>query len=233
VSQPIRRATVVVATYNRAQLLRGCLRALERQVGVDPFEVVVVDDASSDETQDVLHAWTARDGLRGIVLQQVGNRGPAAARNRGVAVANAPVVAFTNDDCEPDPMWLSELVSKLEDSPPVVVGVGGRVLSAGEGLIGSYMTHHRILEPPASLSYLVTANCAYRRAAILDVDGFDEAIRQPGGEDPGLSLELGRRGYRFAFCEKAVVRHHYRESLIDFAKTFFRYGKGCSHVLAG
>jgi GT2 family glycosyltransferase len=93
------------------------------------------------------------------------------------------------------------------------------------------MTYHRILEPPSSLSYLVTANCIYRRAALSRVGGFNEVVKTAGGEDPGLSFALGDLGYQFAFEPGAVVRHKYRESFRDFARTFFRYGRGCRLVV--
>lgn len=223
---------MIVPTFERASLLDGCLRALLAQRAELDYEIIVVDDASGDDTASVLAAWqSVTQRLR--VLRQPENRGPAAARNAGVLAATGDVLAFTDDDCEPDPTWLTHLVRALIASPPDVVGVGGRVLAARPGIIGEYMTRHRILEPPASLSYLVTANCAYWRQPVLDVGGFDEAIRYPGGEDPGLSLALRARGHRFAFSEHAVVCHHYRESLADFARTFYRYGRGCRHVLDG
>lgn len=222
--------SVVVPTFRRGDLLSRALEALSRSGDAPAFEVIVVDDASEDaRTRAALRAAALGERLR--VLTHATNRGPAAARNTGLMAARGDMVAFTDDDCEPEPTWLAELVCALEAADSQVAGVGGRVTSARPGLIGDYMTRQRILEPPPSLAYLVTANCAFWRAPVVEVGGFDERIRRPGGEDPGLCLALRRRGYRFAFCERAVVRHHYRESLLDFAKTFYRYGKGCRHVV--
>jgi GT2 family glycosyltransferase len=223
-------AAVVIGTRNRWQLLSRCLTALAGQ-NCQPAEIVVVNDASTDATPAILEHLTSRMSPVLRVVHLPRQMGPAAARNRGIALCTSPLVAFTDDDCEPDPTWLSCLVSSLDMQPPEVAGVGGRVFAAKPGLIGDYMTHHRILEPPRSLSYLVTANCAYRRAAIKSVGGFDERVKAPGGEDPGLAFALRKRGYRFEFCPGAVVRHHYRESVLDFVKTFFRYGRGCRIVV--
>jgi mycofactocin glycosyltransferase len=77
----------------------------------------------------------------------------------------------------------------------------------------------------------VTANCAYRRSAILDAGGFEEALRVPGGEDPHLSQKIRARGYSLRYEPTAVVRHDFRENLFDFARTFFRYGSGCGYVM--
>lgn len=215
---------VVIPTRNRAELLAGCLAALRRQQ-LKHFEVVVIDDGSSDDT------WRVASAGADVALRNPQSTGPAAARNRGIRATTAPFVAFTDDDCVPGPGWLQALGAALASAPPEVVGVGGRVLPAGEGWVAAYMTRHRILEPPDSLEYLVTANCIYRRAALLEVGGFDENVRHAGGEDPGLSLALRRAGYRFQFEPAAVVRHHYREGWREFVRTFYRYGKGCRVVL--
>lgn len=221
------RVGVVVATHNRRSLLRGCLDCLFRQT-IPPTEIVIVDDGSEDGTPRLLAGM--RDRVR--VIRNEVSRGPAAARNQGWRQASCEFIAFTDDDCEQADDWLHALGQRLDNAPPHIAGVGGRVLSAAPGAIGEYMTLFRILEPPSSLDYLVTANCIYRRAALQCVDGFDERVRQPGGEDPGLSLKLAKKGFSFEFKPNAVVRHHYRESALDFARTFFRYGKGCRLVMA-
>lgn len=224
--------SVVVPTHNRAALLTRCLECLRDQRGVD-FEVIVVDDASPDVTPAVVAEATARPWARPLRCRRLPvNGGPAVARNRGIALARGAVVAFTDDDCEPADSWLASLVAALDAAPRDVAGVGGRVLPAEPaGLIARYMTWHAILEPPSSVEYLVTANCAYRRRALLEVCGFNETVRTPGGEDPGLSYALAERGYRFRFVPGAVVRHRYRESVRDFVRTFVRYGRGCAVVL--
>jgi len=216
--------SVVVPTRNRAVLLDRCLSALRRQREVR-LELIVVDDGSTDGTSEAIA------GGADLVLRNPRSMGPAAARNRGIQAASAPFVAFTDDDCVPQSDWLCTLLTRLRAAPVDVVGVGGRVLPATEGWVSAYMTRHRILEPPESLEYLVTANCLYRRDALLAVGGFDENVRHPGGEDPGLSFVLRERGCRFLFEADAVVRHHYREGWRDFVRTFYRYGRGCRLVL--
>jgi GT2 family glycosyltransferase len=114
---------------------------------------------------------------------------------------------------------------------PQVAGVGGRVLPMRKGLISRYYDFFRILEPPPSCSYLVTANCAYRKSVLTRVGGFNESITTPGGEDPELSIRIRKLGFRFAFEPSAVIRHNFRESWVDFAMTFYRYGRGCSSVV--
>ena len=140
-------------------------------------------------------------------------------------------IAFTDDDCVPVEPWPWPLVKHLESAGSQIAGVGGRVLPLRDGLLSRYYSFHHILEPPESCSYLVTANCIYRRGVLVRVGGFDTNITHPGGEDVGLSTKVRAEGYRLAFEPNATVLHDYRESLQDFAKTFYRYGKGCAYVM--
>lgn len=223
--------SVVVPTHNRAKLVDRCLRALAAQLH-PPSDVVVIDDASSDSTQDLLRAWQQRHLPFCLRLERMArNGGPARARNRGVELVRGEWIAFTDDDCEPEPGWLRALVNEAQRALPNVAGIGGRVLPASPGLVADYMTIHGILDPPPSCKYLVTANCIFRRSVFLAVGGFDEAVTKPGGEDPGLSFAITRAGHALTFCAEAVVRHHYRESAIDFLRTFFRYGRGVRLVM--
>jgi glycosyltransferase involved in cell wall biosynthesis len=215
--------SVVIPTYNRAASLERCLRALPENV-----EVVIVDDGSTDSTESV-PGRVRHPRLRYLRKE---NGGPASARNVGIRNSSGASVAFTDDDCLPTPGWVESLATRLQQEPPDVAGVGGRVLPLRRGLIARYSTFHRILEPPPSCSYLVTANCMYRREALEEVVGFDEAIRRPGGEDPELSFRVRAHGYRLVFEPTAVVRHEYRENLLDFVRTFYRYGRGCANVVA-
>ncbi len=139
---------------------------------------------------------------------------------------------FTDDDRVAAQWWPLSLVEKLSREPRTVGGVGGQVLPLGRGLVSRYSTFHRILEPPASCSYLVTANCAYRREAFEAAGGFDEAIRKPGGEDPDLAFRVRAKGYLLVHEPSVVVHHDYCENPLDFARTFYRCGKGCVYVVA-
>ena len=223
---------IVMPTHNRARLLGralACLGAAKERVP-GKVEIIVADDGSTDNTAAIL-ASALSDGRVDQVVTHRRPRGPAATRNRGWRASRAHLIAFTDDDCEVAPDWLHRLVRALEDASPHIAGVGGRVKAARTGLIADYMTYHRILEPPVNVSYLVTANALFRRDALEAVGGFDEAVTAPGGEDPGLCLNLRELGYRFTYEESAVVYHHYRQSLRSYLKTFYRYGRGCHIVM--
>lgn len=214
--------SIVVPTFNRKDSLLRCLASLPCDL-----ETIVVDDGSTDDTGPSILSLSREN----LVYIRRPNGGPSAARNAGVRVATNSFVAFIDDDCQAIGKWPWPLVERLSREPREVAGCGGRVLPYSDDIVSRYYTFHRILEPPASCSYLVTANCAFRREAILEVNGFNERIRRPGGEDPELSSRLRKAGYRFVFEPSAQIMHEYRASIVDFARTFQRYGRGCAHVM--
>lgn len=170
--------TVVVPTCGRPELLRRCLAALDRQtLPRGQFEVIVVDDS---------------------VLRS----GPAAARNRGWRRARAPIVAFTDDDTEPDPRWLES---------------GLKAMAAADAAAGR--TVMPIPHPPTDYerdaqglerAEFVTANCFVRRALLERLGGFDESFRMAWREDSDLHFRLLRRGARLVRAPDAVVVHPVR-----------------------
>ncbi len=218
--------SVIVPCYGRSDLTRQLLDSFVSCS--DEFEVILVDDASPQPVDDIASKYRDRVNLR--VVRHTANKGPAAARNTGVAEATHDIVAFTDNDCVVDSAWAGHLATYLRDAQDRVAGVGGRVLAVGEDVFSQYFTYHKILDPFQSQGrylYVVTANCAFRKEALEDVGGFDERIRHPGGEDPGLCFKLLQAGWQLDYWKQAIVRHNYRMGLREFAKTFFRYGYGC------
>jgi len=198
---------VVVPTCNRAGLLERLVAALASQRGAPQFEVVIVDDASTDDTRAVLQRLRA-DGELLITTERLDeNRGPAAARNKGWRTASAPIVAFTDDDCVPDPGWLRALLSALDD----VDIVQGRTVPdpAQQHRRGPFS---RTLEIESETGFYQTANVAYRREWLEQLDGFDERYRFPAGEDTDLAWRAKQAGARTRFASDAVVYHDVRPS---------------------
>src|SRR5581483_12021797 len=115
--------SVIVPTYRRPQALRRCVEAIAGQAyPATRLELVVADDGEDDGLPDLLAPFRGRVEL---TLVRSGRRGPAAARNAAAAVAGGELLAFTDDDCEPDPGWLAALASPRDGAP---VAVGGRTL---------------------------------------------------------------------------------------------------------
>lgn len=243
--------SVVICSLNGAAGVDRCLRALAAQKDVD-VQVIVVDDGSTDDTSE-----TARGHGVKVIRHEV-NRGLAAARNTGIAAATAPVVAFLDDDCEPEPEWARELLDAYEDG---VIGVGGSIVSCGpEGFMLGYLQRNNPLLPlelslarSEKLLYrlylyllrqwqpeerhdkrdvysLAGANMSFARSALAR-KGFDERFRF-GAEDLDMCLRLPRDypDGRLVFTPDAVVNHHFVTSLRDTVRRSHSYGLGCARL---
>jgi GT2 family glycosyltransferase len=199
------RISVVVATHNRADRLAALIAALRRQtVAPASFDVVIVDDGSSDATPEVLEAARAQGGLSLRTLRQPTARGPAAARNRGWRAATAPLVAFTDDDCVPTDGWLEALLAVATERPNVVVQ-GMTLPNPDEAhALDAYSKTMRItgLTP-----HFETCNIAYARPLLDAVGGFDESFPAPAGEDSDLGCNAAASGAVVLFAPDAVVHH--------------------------
>jgi glycosyltransferase involved in cell wall biosynthesis len=198
---------VIVPTHSRAGLLPRLLAGLEAQLADLDFDVVIVDDASDDDTPAVLERLGADSPLRLRVIRQPRNRGPAAARNLGWRSTDADVVVFTDDDCTAEPGWLRALVDGIAD----VDIVQGRTIADPEQ-VGNMGPFSRTLVIGHEDGFYQTCNIAYRRAILEAAGGFDETFRFAAGEDTDLAWRAREAGARTAFCERAVVRHVVRPS---------------------
>jgi len=220
--------SVIIPTYNRAADLRHCLEALAAQtLSPDRYEVLVIDDGSSDETPAVVAEaqLTACHDLRSFVQP---NRGPGAARNQGIRHASGEVIAFTDDDCRPDRDWLEALLTALP-ADPRIAGIGGRTVRLRDTLVSRYIDAIGMLHHPrkqGSVLWLVTANALYRRSSLSEVGGFEEQFGWPGGEDVELSARIRAKEYSLTTTEKAIVHHNHRDSLRGLYRTCVRYGRG-------
>lgn len=198
---------VVVATYRRSALLPRLVAALEGQQDAPPFEVVLVDDASPDDTAAVLTRLADSAGVPLRVLRQPSNGGPAAARNTGWRSTNAPLVAFTDDDCVPQPGWLAGLFRAI-GSADIAQG-RTRPDPAQAAARGPFS---RTLDVPAMDGFFQTCNIAYRREWLDRLGGFDEEFRHPMGEDTDLAWRAREEGARAVFVPDALVDHDVRPS---------------------
>lgn len=222
--------TVVVPVRDRPEALARLLRGLPPHL-----PVVVVDDGSSDS------AATARacaaTGAR--LLRHPESRGPAAARNTGLAAVETPYVAFCDSDVEPVPGWLGVLRRHLDDPVLAVVAprVHGRAPGAGDGWLDRYEQARSSLDlgpTPAAVrvrgrvAYLPSA-CLLARVAALG-DGFDPALRS--GEDVDLVWRLLAAGWRVRYDPAARVRHDHRTTLGPWLARKAFYGSSAAPLSA-
>ena len=198
--------TVVVPTFERPDRLRRLVAALEAQ-DLEPsrWEAIIVDDASRDGTAATLDELVARSSVNARAVHLEVNGGPAAARNEGARQARAGVVAFVDDDCVPSPSWLRSYVDAFARNPRL--GVVQGLTRRPDLPLGTWTLYRDITwETP----WFEGCNIAYRREALLDTGGFDEAIRWYG-EDTSAGWKVVDAGNERDFEPLAVVTHDLEE----------------------
>jgi GT2 family glycosyltransferase len=229
--------SVVIPTYNRAPVLARCLAALRAQ-SLDPgqdFEVVVVDDGSTDETPGVLEGAA---GLAGPPLRYArqANRGPAAARNRGLALARGDRVLFLGDDAIAGSHLIRAHLAAQERRGALRAVVGSIVpehahrLSPFEQFLeqsGLQFNFSPVRRDPEHLPFAMfyTANVSAPRATLAAVGGFDERFRDACWEDTELGYRLARAGVRFCYAPEAQVAHAHPVTLRQYLRRMDKAGR--------
>jgi GT2 family glycosyltransferase len=227
--------SVVIPTFNRPQQLRSCLAALAgTKYPRDHFEVVVVDDGGTANLEPII------DGVRGsmqIRLARQPNRGPAAARNHGAALAGGALLAFTDDDCLPDPDWLPALARRTADQPEHLIGgstinvLESNPFSAASQHLVSYLYEYseKQRSNPHWTGFFASNNLAVPAAGFTEIGGFDTGFPLAAGEDRDFCDRWAAAGRPATFEPDARMRHAHRLSLASYWRQHWNYGRGAFH----
>lgn len=219
--------SVVVPTVGRVRSLGRCLTALEH-ADYEPgrFEVVVANDRGLEEVESMVASFA--DRLRASTARPA-RSGPSAARNAGAAAALGEYVAFTDDDCEPEPRWLAELERSLVANSGAASG--GAVRNGATENLGAVATQavvdalhsgfNRDLDAPR---FFASSNVAFPSRAFRSLGGFDEDERY--AEDRDLCERWIAAGNRFVSAPEAVVVHMRTLDLREFMGQHYGYGRG-------
>jgi glycosyltransferase involved in cell wall biosynthesis len=200
------RVSVVVPTHNRPQGIAKTIAALRAQtLPDDQYEIIVVDDGSGAETGETLQRLRDSGAPELLVLRHEAAGGPARGRNAGWQAAQAPLIAFTDDDCEPTPHWLQAGLEAWDGAPERFVQGPTHPNPAHRDARGP-LTHS--LEVTKLGPWWETANMFYPRVALERAGGFDEKhYSGPGGEDTDLGWTLVRLGWEPVWAPAALVHH--------------------------
>jgi GT2 family glycosyltransferase len=214
------KVSVVVCTYNGAATLRDCLQGV-LALDYPSYEVIVVDDGSTDDSADIASEFGAR-------VITTANRGLSAARNTGAQAASGEIVAYIDDDARPDPHWLIYLAARFANSKVGAVG-GPNVLPPESGAIARCVANApggptHVLTADRIAEHLPGCNLAVRRSALLEVGGFDTRFRV-AGDDVDFCWRLSDAGYELGFEPGAVVLHHRRATVRAYLRQQRGYGK--------
>ena len=201
--------SVIVPVHNGGEDLLRLVEHLRSQtLGQERFEVIVADDGSTDGTPERLPV-----DERWLRLSSGARRNSYVARNRGAGVARAPVLAFTDADCMPDPSWLDRGLTALQ-SADLVAGQIELMLPARPSVWTVLDAMLFDQERFVSMGKAATANIFVSRALFERHGGFDGTL--PSGGDWDFVNRSLRGGDRLAFAPTAIVRHHTRDQALDF-----------------
>lgn len=197
------RATIQLCTYNRAALLERVLDAcFEQTAGADAYEVVLVNDGSTDATPEVIARAAGRATCSFVVIDQV-NSGLAKGRNAGIARASGERIIFIDDDVLPLPNFVEEHLRSHERAPKAIVRGGAINVESFDDLpvpIWSVKDY--------SGNFFWTTNVSVPLVTMRAIGGFNDSFSEYGWEDIDVGLRLRFGGVRAVFNPKALVYHY-------------------------
>ena len=213
---------IVVPVRNGATMVEACVAACRAQTR-PPDEVIVVDNGSTDGTASAASA-------AGATVLFEPKRGSFMARNRGWKGSASEIIAFTDVDCVPDPTWLAELTEPFRE--PAVAGVGGDIVQAEHNSASQrWIVERRFLDQQFNadhvfLPFFATANVAYRRSVLVELDGFDEIFGHTAGDNDMSWRVQALAGGRLVYQPSARVLHHVGERVTEVTTRWRRYSAG-------
>ena len=229
------QVSVVVATYNRSEVLRGCLESLMNQdcEGVD-YEVILVDNNSTDDTRSTVQSLLQKPGYEKLSYHFESTQGVSHARNQGISLARASIIGFTDDDIRPARDWVASIAAGFRKFPEADC-IGGKVLpdpgtKFPEWLTSRYWTPLALVDlgdNPVKLDVqtgagLVGANMAVRASVFAEVGLFQPQLQRVKGsigsmEDTEFQFRASAAGKRLMYLPSLVVYAHVLEERLSKA----------------
>jgi GT2 family glycosyltransferase/ABC-type nitrate/sulfonate/bicarbonate transport system ATPase subunit len=214
------RFSVVVCSFNGSRTIGECLAAAST-LDYPDYEVIVVDDGSTDDTAEIARAHGAR-------VISTPNEGLGSARNRGAREATGEIVAYCDDDAAPERHWLTYLATTYMTTEHAAVG-GPNIAPRADGTVAECVANapgnaiHVLLSDTVA-EHIPGCNSSFRREALLEVGGFDPQFRI-AGDDVDLCWRLQDRGWTIGFTPAAMVWHHRRGSVRAYWRQQRAYGR--------
>lgn len=214
--------SIVLPVYNSEKTLSLCLNSLTNlDYPKENFEIIVVDNNSTDRTKDIIRNYRVR-----YLLET--KKGASAALNKGIKNSLGEIIAFTHSDCIVERKWLNNIVKGFSEDD--VGGCQGDVLSYNpKSLIERYCDYRRlyfqngnVAKDKSFLPWIMVANAAFRRDVLNEVGLFDEFFSEE--YDIDLSFRVCLKGYQLKYIPEAKVYHKYRDTLIGLWRQRFKIG---------
>jgi glycosyltransferase involved in cell wall biosynthesis len=231
------KATVVIPSKNRCALLAECIERVESQtVSRDQYEVIVIDNDSTDDTRSVLEKKARTYSNLRLGYQE--KPGAAATRNAGLRLAKADLIIFIDDDVQAEPGLIAAHLDWHRKHPKTsVIGAVSMPWGDTSDPFLRYLRDHRILNPytpskgPMDFSYYHTCNVSTPTQMLYDVGGFNENFQIYGMEDIELGYRLEKAGCRMLFASDARAVHYRFPGYEDFVNRSEQAGYSLGQLL--
>jgi glycosyltransferase involved in cell wall biosynthesis len=232
------KVSVVIPTRNRAALVAQAIDCIERQtISRDQYEVIVVDNDSSDDTLPVLEKKSRT--YPNLKFGRQHKRGAAATRNSGLRMAQGELILFIDDDVQAEPNLIESHILYQQRNPGASV-IGAVTIPWGNTRepFRRYLRDHRILNPytpskgPIDFAYYHTSNVSTPGESLAKVGGFNDAFSIYGMEDIELGYRLERSGSRMIFAPEAKALHYRFPEYHEFIGRCEEAGYSLGYLLA-
>ncbi|MDH3347064.1 MAG: glycosyltransferase [Desulfobulbaceae bacterium] len=232
------KISVVISTRNRSKQLASCISSFSHITFANPFELVIVDNGSTDNTSQLLHELKNKSTFPiKIVYEPIPGLGRA--RNAGWRAASGQIIAFTDDDCYPDKDWLTAILQCYQES--TISFLGGKILLYDQADWPITIQLHDQPEKFHSRSIMRTgmiqgANFSFPRKVLESIDGFDPMLGAGtpfGCEDVDILARLTAQGLHGAYDPRPIIYHHHGRKLnSDILKLLkgYEYARGAYYT---
>jgi glycosyltransferase involved in cell wall biosynthesis len=229
--------SIVMPCYNREIFLRRVLDAYDQQLGDAAFEIIAVDDGSTDATPSLLTTYqSTRYMLRPLVLDK--NAGPANARNRGIALAQAPLVMFVGDDILPSPDFVQQHLNAHREYPAREWAILGKTVWPDDlpqntlmrhidGLGAQQFSYYYMHDgDEMDFRHFYTSNISLKTSLLHSIQPwFDTNFRYAAYEDVDLGYRMGQQlGMRIMYTERPLGAHYHYYTIWGFTQRQYRCG---------
>jgi len=216
--------SIIIPVFNAEKTIIQTLRGLENQT-MNDFEVIVVDDGSTDDSSKLVTEFKNESGLSVKLIHQE-NSGPAKARNLGVEQSKGDIIIFLDSDCIPPENWVEEMVKPLKGR---VVGCNcGYKVRNKESLVARYVDYEIAKRHEKLIGKTIDTIGSYSASFFKDIfiraNGFNTEYRIASGEDFDLAFNVRKLGYDLVFTGKTFVYHYHPDSLKKYLKQ--QFGRG-------
>ena len=215
--------SILTPVHNDSETLKASLTATLSLDTDLPFELIIIDDGSTDESASIAKDFVAKDKRVTLIQKKAG--GEASALNAGLEKATGRYIAILEADVEAESNWLAMLVACLEEKD--VLGAGGYIMTPrGDPWIArlaGYEVEYRMSKRDRFVVHITSANALYKAEAFQQYGRFDEKL-----VNSCLDVDFNQRiiadGKKLAFLPEAKVMHHFKGSFFEYLKRQFAYG---------